>query len=304
MQNGLELVIGIGDLHGHYPALESLLIALTLKYKIFQNRELRPGVEIVFTGDYIDRGDMNLKTIETMKILKERNSSRVHELFGNHELMALADMETAKMIVHYAEHQMLNAYENQSMHGSNGGTTFVKEFGSSPKKAFEEYINRLSRTGDIGIWMRSLEPLHVTKINGKKILFVHGGVPDELAGPLKIQSYLQAFNAHIEGVTSLAGGPREKFFHDEKVDTHSMFWDRKILSMNEAEVNSHANRLGVDYIVFGHTPHTEIKNLFGRAFDIDVGMTPAYGANEPAAIVFKPGEVIGFYVHQGEVRLA
>ncbi len=54
-----SLIIAIGDLHGHYRALERLLDAVQKRYGIFSaggEDRLRPGVQFVFTGDYIDRG--------------------------------------------------------------------------------------------------------------------------------------------------------------------------------------------------------------------------------------------------------
>jgi hypothetical protein len=44
--------------------------------------------------------------------------------------------------------------------------------------------------------------------------------------------------------------------------------------------------IGVDYIVSGHTPHSRITAYGERIFRVDAGMTPAFGENEPQALVF------------------
>jgi hypothetical protein len=48
----------------------------------------------------------------------------------------------------------------------------------------------------------------------------------------------------------------------------------------------------------------QIVSYHNRIFDIDVGMTPRYGENEPAAIVFKKDGVYAFYAQNGEFKVA
>lgn len=46
----------------------------------------------------------------------------------------------------------------------------------------------------------------------------------------------------------------------------------------------------MDLVVTGHTPHQSITVTGGRLIDIDVGMTPRCGGNEPEALVI--GDVL------------
>lgn len=302
-----KILVGIGDLHGHFPALDALLNGLEQQYKIFQEQselKLKENIELVFTGDYIDRGEQNRRVLATLLGLAEKNPTNVHQLFGNHELLALAGLQRAEEArKKYAGNQIKIAYGNIAPHGYNGGISCIAEFGDTPEAAFEAWVRRLSREGDIGSWMRKLKPYHLTSVGGKSVLFVHGGIPHSLRSKTDLESYLISFESHMAEKSGTFGRTSQKFLHDEKVGSHSIFWDREIPNMSDTNIIQIANYLGVDYIVIGHTPQKEIKNYAGRAFNIDVGMTPRYGENEPAAIVFKPEGVFAFYVKKGEIEL-
>jgi serine/threonine protein phosphatase 1 len=74
--------LAIGDIHGCYTALTALL------------REVRPvrSDQIVFLGDYIDRGPDSRRVIETL--LKLQGRCKTVFLRGNHELMMLDARES------------------------------------------------------------------------------------------------------------------------------------------------------------------------------------------------------------------
>ncbi len=304
-----KILVGIGDLHGHLLALERLMEGLDEEYGIFEDRHLlrlNKGVEIVFTGDYIDRGNNALGVIDALRDLEEVNPTAVRRLFGNHELMALSCKPLAQTIACFPpeeEGQMFTAYA-QGVHGRNGGVAFVKEFGVTPKEAFESYTRRIARNGDIGKWMRSLKPLHLARIGSKRVLFVHGGIPHQLDGCSLLENYLFDFDEHLRGGTTRTyGGAKRRYVEDEKVGRHSIFWDRRIPDMQKQELEQITKSLDVNHIVIGHTPQRVIQNYFGLAFNVDVGMSPVYGENEPAAVVFKERGVYAFYVEKGERRL-
>ncbi len=304
----IELLFGIGDLHGHYPALNSLLVAMDNCYNIFEDdnpAKLRPNVAMAFTGDYIDRGNQGLKIIELVKALEQANPGSVQALFGNHELLALADLDEARRAAQSQD--PFKIYKICSNHGRNGGDAFVREFGSGePKAIFDSYVQRMSRDGDIGQWMRGLNPFWLPRANGKTVLFVHAGIPKDLNSRHEMGDYLRRFDDHVSRQTLEAGGSEQKYLESRLVDTDSIFWDRRVpQGMRKAEVHVLADSVRADYVVIGHTPQTagKIANYHDRVFDIDVGMTPHYGGNEPAAIVFKHDSVFAFYAKRGEERL-
>ena len=300
------LLIGIGDLHGHYPALNTLLHRLDQTYSIFDSdHHLRPEIQLVFTGDYVDRGQQNLPLLTTLMALAQENPTQVVQLFGNHELMALAALQRARELLQESpESTLYTKYTFGTLHGRNGGTALVTEFGKDPKEAFEQFTTRLSREGDIGKWMRNLKPLHFQQFQNHDVLFVHGGIPKTLASSHDLENYLDAFSAHMQTRTVDFVRNSLKFSRDEKVDGHSLFWDRRIPRMQQQELETVLDGLGVDYLVIGHTPQLGITNYFNRAFNVDVGMCPAYGEHEPAAIVFKPEGIFAFYANKGEEKLS
>jgi len=303
-----RLLIGIGDLHGHFPALDVLLQSLHKQYDIFENidnLDLKPGVNFVFTGDYIDRGNQGRRIIQTLMQLQENNFYNVNLLFGNHELLALACLDRARKAMEVDSDAKINhIYRSTSIHGANGGDVFVREFGETQDSAIKRYVSQMEKGAELGTWMRCLESAHVTEIGGKKILFVHGGIPREIAD-MPLVEYMERFDDHVFQETQLACGATEKYLGNPLVGEHSVFWDRSMPRMVEGELRGIAEKVGVDHIVIGHTPNRagEIQNYFNLAFNVDIGMCPKYGANEPGAIVFKKDDVVAFYAEKGEQQL-
>jgi len=73
----------IGDIHGARDALERLLVVL-------DNDPLREGrAELVFLGDYVDRGEASRETIELLAAIAAAAPGAVTVLAGNHERMML-----------------------------------------------------------------------------------------------------------------------------------------------------------------------------------------------------------------------
>ena len=295
-----NLIIAIGDLHGHYRALERILDAVQKKYEIFGadgEDRLRPGVQFVFTGDYIDRGRDALRIIDRLRRLAIENPGQVVTLLGNHELMALeAYDEAAELLRRSAagsSRGVVAAYGRLSDHGRNGGTEFIREFGDTSLPAFESYVARMARTGDIGQWMRMLLPAFRTRIAGRGVLFMHADLPGEYRDREVLDDHLRWIDGHMKASTLGLGGSRAKWAHRRLA---GIFWDRtfsELASASQAQIAGLCRKVGVEFIVTGHTPHRAITVYGKRIFDIDVGMTPAYDENMPQALVFSRKGIVG-----------
>jgi len=115
--------LAIGDIHGCHTALTALL------------REVRPapGDQVIFLGDYIDRGPASRSVLEWM-IDGERSYSTVF-LRGNHEVMILEAREDpvkANLWMSYGGLEMLASYSAE----------YQKDWQSAIPKAHWEFLER------------------------------------------------------------------------------------------------------------------------------------------------------------------
>lgn len=267
-----DLLVGIGDIHGHYPALHALINGLNRTYDLFSDMEtlkLRGDAEIVFTGDYIDRGSQNLRVIEAQMRLKDSNPENVHQLFGNHELLALADLDVARRILRewslFYGRRMLEDYHYMSAHGCIGGGAFLKEFieNDDERAGFEAYIHAMEHGSPIGDWIRSLEAMRLVRIHGHSVLFVHGGIPFYIRDRVELRRYFGEFTVYMAQSTATFGSSREKY-DCYLTDDHSIFWDRRVPRIQKEQLEQMLDDLNVDYLVIGHTPQDRIVNYHDR----------------------------------------
>lgn len=77
----------IPDIHGQFEKLQNLLRELGWVRSASGWRNDDPNREIIFLGDFIDRGPENAAVIETVRSLMD--SGRARAVMGNHELNAL-----------------------------------------------------------------------------------------------------------------------------------------------------------------------------------------------------------------------
>lgn len=280
-----KTVIGIGDLHGHHLALERILGRLSEDFDVFQNAskmKLRDEVSMTFLGDYIDREDDGLEVIGSVRNLESMNPGIVVPLLGNHEQMALNDFKYIEKLAG-KENPNLRYYKYNKDHGMNGGREFILEFGDTEGEAIRNYVKRMSSESSLGSWMRNLKPVNFESINGKEILFVHAGIPESILDRESLDSYLE----------------EEEYLDYSVPDDESILWERSIRRMTNLRARKRAENLGVDYIVHGHEPREGILCFGNSVFDIDVGMCPYFGENDPAAIVFKKDGIYECYAEKG-----
>ncbi|MDR2611281.1 MAG: serine/threonine protein phosphatase [Deltaproteobacteria bacterium] len=101
-------IFAVGDIHGCREKLERLLDKLDWRP---ENRE-----ELVFLGDYIDRGPESFEVVEIVRELKDKWPREVTALKGNHEQMFL-DFLTGQdgiSLVHNGTRHTIVSYDRHS----------------------------------------------------------------------------------------------------------------------------------------------------------------------------------------------
>ncbi len=140
-------IIAVGDIHGCFYTLHRLLEKL----------ELQESDQLVFLGDYIDRGKYSKEVIDFLMELREWCDC--HFLMGNHELMLL---------------QYLNS-EDPSLWLQNGGTATLESYESVDGKDIAE--SHLEFFSSCSYYLET-----------ENYLFVHGGLDPELSVKKNLQT--------------------------------------------------------------------------------------------------------------------
>ena len=107
MQNTTHNVIAIGDIHGHSNLLMGLLNEI--------NGHVDISTQLVFLGDYIDRGPNSKEVVDILLRLQQERPNTVF-LRGNHEQMLLdaLDGKNKKVFIENGGVETLKSYGLQS----------------------------------------------------------------------------------------------------------------------------------------------------------------------------------------------
>ncbi len=133
-------IIAVGDIHGCIESLQQLVRLL----------ELRPSDQLVFLGDYIDRGKDSKGVIACLMDLQR--SFRCFFLMGNHELMFLDYLTTG----------------NASAWLANGGKETLASYGITDGKDLPE--NHVEFIRSCRFFLES-----------RDFIFVHGGLDPDMS---------------------------------------------------------------------------------------------------------------------------
>ena len=134
------LTYAVGDIHGCADLLDALL------GRIETHAGGRPR-NLVFLGDYIDRGPDSAGVVRTLRRLQWSEPERVTCLMGNHEAMLLDSLETPGAAEHWLH---------------NGGGETLASFGVSEAAALPR---------DVLDWIEALPSVH----GDARRWYVHAG---------------------------------------------------------------------------------------------------------------------------------
>lgn len=212
----------IGDIHGEISLLNKLLEAIN---------EHDP-LEIIFLGDYIDRGPHSREVVDR---LMEMEASATC-LMGNHELMMLSALEDSGF-----------GYNPMELWYFNGAEPTLQSFGFSGFFSFQSQIETPYLQ-----FFRSLRMSHMIEpLPGLRMLATHAGVTPSI--PVADQLLLKDYQ------------DLQQYIQDRQLDIGDSFlWAR------EDFFNSPASLWKGYVVIHGHTPvqklrgfiHQELKHEF------------------------------------------
>ncbi len=203
----------IGDIHGEISLLDNLLAAIR-KYKPYQ---------IVFVGDYIDRGPHTREVIDRIMELE----MPVACLMGNHEQMMLNALEDSVFGINPME-----------LWYRNGGEATLQSFG------FAGFFSFQSQMEDRYLkFFRSLLMSHLTESGpDQKILATHAGISPAI--PVADQLLLKDYQ------------DLQQYLLDKQLEAGDSFlWARE--SFFEGSTDLWKGYL----VVHGHTPTLKLKRF-------------------------------------------
>ncbi len=185
---GVERIVAVGDVHGRYDQLISILEGTALVDG--DSKWVGGKSNLVLCGDLVDRGPDDRAILDLVRRLQKEAKSAggaVHALLGNHEVMNLIrDLRyvTDGGYAAFAKDERSRdrrdawkgyqeAYSEQGMDGDRLEAAFNEEY---PPGYFAR-ARAFGRRGEYGRWL--LDQPAVVKVNG--IVFLHGGLTPEVA---------------------------------------------------------------------------------------------------------------------------
>ena len=192
-----DRVVAIGDVHGAYDALVSILQRTQLIDA--ENHWIGGQATLVQTGDLLDRGVMVREVMDLLMRLQQEAAAaggRVIVLLGNHEGMNLTGFYRdvnpevyAEFADEKSEKRRKAAFADYRKYWQNAARSLgirpppmngevKQEWMTAHPLGRVEYTEALGPDGVYGKWLRTL-PIAVV-IDG--VLFIHGGIGPEFAG--------------------------------------------------------------------------------------------------------------------------
>ena len=288
--DGVQRVVAIGDVHGAYDRLVSILTVSGL----IDNRQRWSGgkTHLVQAGDIVDRGPDSRKALDLLRRIENEASKaggQVHVLLGNHEVnRMLGDLRFTTP----GEYEAFVTRDSEEIRQTVLRRVKADERDAALKETPLGQIElrvAFGRDGTYGKWLRTLDTM--VRING--VLFVHGGISAataamsceainkavrrELGDDIeKTRSApLVTLGARVDGPMNYRGLAQEPDTFASQVD--------EILARQSARA-----------IVTAHTvtPDGRVRVRFGgKVIQIDTGMQPAYAPNGRASALEMSGGV-------------
>jgi hypothetical protein len=298
--SGVERVVAIGDLHGDYDALLSLLRTTGLVDD--KNKWSGGKTHLMITGDIPDRGPDSRKIFDLLFDLEKKAKSAggyVHTLTGNHEAMNVygdlryVSLEEYSSFKTPESAELRERFYKQHLEETRQSPAdgYRQEWEKKHPLGYVEHRIQFAPDGKYGQRIRKQNVIE--KINDT--LFMHAGLSPKYAS-YSIRDINDRIRKELGDFRKLEGG----FTLD---DTEGPLWYRGLAKDDTPELRAHVDALlkqhGVNRIVIAHTPTggAILPRFDGKVLVIDVGLSRVYGG-PPSCLVIEKG--IGYVVHRGQ----
>lgn len=297
---GVDRVVAVGDVHGDYDALVSVLDAAGVVDK--RARWIGGKTHLVQMGDLPDRGPETRKIMNLLINLEKQASKaggRVHCLIGNHDAMNLYGDLRYTTIEEFSAFRTGDSGQIRANFWDEYLRTLPEKPDDAAKKKWEtehplgwfEHRYYFGPQGTYGKWIRG----HNAAVKIDDSLFVHGGIGPKYAG-VPLAEINRQIRAKLNDLTTLAEG-------DIVTGSDGPLWYRG-LAQDTAEVTpEYVDQLLKAYevkrIVIGHTPTAGavLTRFDGKVVMVDVGLSAVYGGRR-ASLVIDRGDA--YAIQRGE----
>jgi len=231
---GVERVVAVGDVHGDYEALVSVLLSAGLIDS--KNNWAGGQAHLVQLGDVPDRGADSRKAMDLLMTLEKqarRARGYVHVLIGNHEAMNV-----------YGDLRYVSDGEYAAFAADESAEVQREAAKAGHRPGYVEHRRQFSEEGRYGKWIRG----HNAIIRIDDTAFVHAGISEKYAG-LSIRAINDRVREELSDFSKLRGGI--------VTDPEGPLWYRGLAKGDEAELGPVVDRvlesLSARRMVVGHT---------------------------------------------------
>jgi serine/threonine protein phosphatase 1 len=213
------ITVAIGDIHGMYDMLEQLLSEIDT----FTAQEIQGPLQLIFLGDYIDRGPDSSKVVRRLRMIE---GPSVICLRGNHEQMMVECEEEPELWRDNGGAQTKRAYkgrddqfEDDKVWMSHLPTSFEDELRIFVHAGIKPGQPLADQTDHTKLWIRG-GFLHFTGAFPKYV--VHGHTPTSLEGVSDGAPIVTENRCNIDTEAVFGGRLTAAFFNNEQAKPFHM----------------------------------------------------------------------------------
>ena len=229
----------LGDLHGDSLTLLHFIDRVDFIEKV----KNKIKINLIFVGDYVDRGHKMFKTIELIMVLKYLFPENIFLLRGNHDGGTVLSEDEYKLCV-----------------GRNVGTTDDDYFTAMLFNKLKEHEKGTFLLRKYHSFFNSLAHLAVVYDEDKIYFITHGGIPrpknESKSSDKSKYSHFECIsdlNSEDDKVLDFKGDtPMFNMMWSDPAEDYEVDLGKRRFSFYRADFDEFCNKFGIDMIVRGH----------------------------------------------------